>query len=185
MSPSFAPHWHTTPFYFIIAHNAAHTLSTTLIAIREGKQAYPDINYQFPFAQWQVLRLDLTGELIFYLYFCLCNQRVWHLRQARQKRLYTGFKQNTCTSHCRMAPNASATLRPLRARYQHRYAMGFPSVKIFLLWENPLMIEIRIKYLTDRIIKLNTVKMRSLRLWTKVDPTWQSLYKIPLKIKSA
>ena len=28
---------------------------------------------------------DLTGELIFYLYFCLCDQRVWHLRQARQR----------------------------------------------------------------------------------------------------
>ena len=31
-----------------------------------------------------------------------------------------------------------------------------------------MMIEIRIKYLTDHIIKLKTVKMRPLRLWTKV-----------------
>ena len=54
-----------------------------------------------------------------------------------------------------------------------------------------LMSHIRVQYLTDHIIKLNTVEMWSLRPWIEVDSTlsdntkWQSLCRTPLKIKSA
>ena len=41
------------------------------------------------------------------------------------------------------------------------------------------------QYLTGHAIKLNTVEMRSLRSWTEIDSTRQSLLRIPFKIKSA
>ena len=46
-----------------------------------------------------------------------------------------------------------------------------------------LIIQIRLQYLTGHIIKLKTMKMRSLRSWTEIDWTWQSLCELPLKIK--
>ena len=48
-----------------------------------------------------------------------------------------------------------------------------------------LIIQIRVQYLTDHIIKLNTMQMRSLRPSTEIDWPWQSLCRLPLKIKSA
>ena len=42
---------------------------------------------------------------------------------------------------------------------------------------------IQIQYLTDHIMKLNTVEMGPLRSWTEVDTTWQSLCRILIKIR--
>ena len=44
-----------------------------------------------------------------------------------------------------------------------------------------LMIQIKVQYLIDHIIQLIAVEMRSLRSWTVIDWTWQSLCRLPLK----
>ena len=46
-----------------------------------------------------------------------------------------------------------------------------------------LIVQIRVQYLTNHIIKLNTMEMRSLRSWTEIGWTWQSHCRLPLKIK--
>ena len=47
-----------------------------------------------------------------------------------------------------------------------------------------LIIQTRVQYLTYHIIKLNTLKMKSLRSWAEIDWTWQSLCRLPREITS-
>ena len=55
-------------------------------------------------------------------------------------------------------------------------SIGYQSRYCCLIYVMSLIIQIRVQYLTDHIIKLNMMEMKSLRSWTEIDWTWQPLF---------
>ena len=76
MSLSSAPHWHTMSFYFIIAHNVAHILSTTLIATQEGNMHILISIINSPFHNdrfWDISQRNLCFIYIFVSAISVCG----------------------------------------------------------------------------------------------------------------